>query len=117
MKDDFDKVFTIPRRGDPKTLRRIAEEGTAENAPVDVEALLELADGNFGGITVVTRLSKAARTDVIEQLRKKGMRGEQIWVGYKYGCNENLNAFARAVLAWDPIMLAAVNKRCDEKLK
>jgi hypothetical protein len=117
LKNEFDKVLFLPRRGDPTALRRIAETGIPDSDPTVVEALLDLAQGNYGGMNVVTQLVKAERADVLEQIKKKNMRGEHIWVGFKDACEYDLNAFAKAVLTWDPKMLKIINKRCEDPIK
>lgn len=97
-----------------RALQRLGEqEGLSSES---AEALSFLADGNFGGMTVLTRLAKANRVDVIDEIRRRGMRGAQIWVGYKNGYDQDLERFCAGVLAWDPRMIEAINERCDNKL-
>lgn len=39
-----------------------------------------------------------------------GMRGPDIWIGYKDHCNSDLAAFRRAIVERDPAMVAAINQ-------
>ena len=77
-----------------------------------ISRITELAEGNPGAMTVMTNLHKTQDDPefLFERLEELDLHGTYIWVGYKDGCDEDIEAFAQAVRDGDEAMLEPVEE-------
>ena len=76
-----------------------------------------MSEGNPGAIRVCCEIVKASPLDgfiTLLHLDDMGVRGSQIWVGFKDFANENLEDFVAAVFRRDPEMVRKINEQCPE---
>lgn len=77
------------------------------------KAYAEIAAGNPGGLTVLCLLHKKDPAyKSIHAIMDLGLDGEQIWVGYKYVCKQDIDEFAKALLRTGTGLIDAINKFC-----
>ena len=76
-----------------------------------IETLVLMSEGNPGAATVLGNLSQ---TDPLLALGLDDMniRGQQVWVGYKDHCEEDMDKFIEAIKARDSEMVDTINKNC-----
>lgn len=87
------------------------------NQPM-TEVLTTLAEGNVGALTVLMRLIRENQMSgflAVLNLDDMNIRGEQVWVGYKDFCKEDLGLFRSVVQKRDPEMVKFLNTtdRCS----
>lgn len=83
-----------------------------------VEAIVKMAQGNPGALTVMGQLFElAAKEDkhieamiYLMHMDDMGMRGPQIWAGFKDWAGHDITKFRDAVCSRDKEMIAAINK-------
>ena len=77
-----------------------------------LDMLLLMAEGNPGAATVLSQIMNKydAGTMSIFDLDDMNIRGAQIWVAFKYVCNEDLNMLCEKLKKRDPSMVEAINK-------
>ncbi len=75
--------------------------------------LVAMAEGNIGGLTVMTQIFKeigeAKGFIAILNMDDMNIRGPQIWVGFKDHCKENLEDFVQCIKDRDPAMIDTIN--------
>lgn len=74
------------------------------------DAMLTMAEGNVGALTVLQKLIKADALFAALHLDDMNMRGPQIWVAYKDHCDGDLEVFINHIKARDDAMIETVNK-------
>ncbi len=80
------------------------------DSPRDV--LIMMSEGNPGALSAMIKLLQRDQTFGfirILSLDDMGMRGSQIWIGFKDHCKEDIEAFEKAIDDRDPAMVATVN--------
>lgn len=83
--------------------------------PMDM--IQTLADNNIGALTLLIRLA-STNPDPLDNvllflnLDDLNMRGEQVWVAFKYACDEDDKRFIEVVHSKDEAMIAKVNELC-----
>jgi tryptophanyl-tRNA synthetase len=88
------------------------EREKIELTDTTMDMAIKMGEGNPGGITVLVNLLKT-KDGVLDILHLDDMniRGSQIWVGYKYFCGEDLNAFVKAIRERNRDMIDAINQQ------
>lgn len=80
------------------------------------DVLVTMAEGNIGALTVLMEIMKKdgmiAFTSVLS-LDDMNIRGEQIWIGFKYFCEQNLEKFLGCIKSRDEDMIALINKEAS----
>lgn len=81
-----------------------------------VDIMVKMSEGNPGAITVLMQLMKEpiGLMDVLT-LDDMGIRGSQIWVGYKDYCKQDIVKFKEAIKVRDTAMIAVINAECPGK--
>jgi hypothetical protein len=73
---------------------------------------VQMAEGNLGALSVLTKLAKLPNMEgfgLVLDLDDMNLRGSQIYVAWKYHCNEDLEVFKKAVRDRDEAMIETVN--------
>lgn len=78
------------------------------------DVLIQMSESNPGAISVMVQLLKKDENNFmfILSLDDMNIRGEQIWVGYKDYCKENIDTFIEAIKTRDKKMVDVINKEC-----
>lgn len=76
------------------------------------DMLLLMSEGNPSAAIVLSRIMNKcdAGTMSIFDLDDMNIRGAQIWVAFKYVCNEDLDMLCEKLKKRDPSMVEAINK-------
>ena len=77
---------------------------------------MKMSEGNIGALTVLMGiLKKSPREGFFSVLNLDDMniRGEQIWLGYKDFCNQDLDRFIECAKKRDKDMIETINKNCS----
>ncbi len=76
------------------------------------DMLLLMSEGNPGAAIVLSRIMNKydAGTMSIFDLDDMNIRGAQIWVAFKYVCNEDLDMLCEKIKKRDLSMVEAINK-------
>jgi len=79
-----------------------------------LEMIVSMAEGNPGAATVMGQMLKLDRDNILHiiSLDDMNIRGQQVWVGYKDHCEENMDKFIEAIKARDSEMVDTINKNC-----
>lgn len=79
-----------------------------------MDLIMQMSEGNPGALSVIVQLLKEGPMGLMDilNLDDMGMRGSQIWCGYKDHCKQDINAFRQALRDRDPAMVATVNASC-----
>lgn len=92
------------------TRKKIKEGGDIK------DLIVQMAEGNPGGINVMMDLMKANGTvtglALILKLSEMNIRGSQIWVGFKDHCDQDLELFTEAIIDGDQMMVDTINREC-----
>lgn len=91
---------------------------TFEDSAQDV--FVKMGEGNPGGLRVLIDIVKSGKSgnmdfadfEPVYVLADMNMRGEQVWVGYKYHCGEDLARFMECIARRDQAMIDKVNEMC-----
>lgn len=77
-----------------------------------LDMLLLMSEGNPGAATVLSRIMNKCDAGAMSifDLDDMNIRGAQIWVAFKYVCNEDLNMLCEKLKKRDPSMVEAINK-------
>ena len=77
-----------------------------------LDMLLLMSEGNPGAMTVLSRIMNKCDAGAMSvfDLDDMNIRGAQIWVAFKYVCNEDLNMLCEKLKKRDPSMVEAINK-------
>lgn len=78
-----------------------------------LDVLVMMAEGNVGACSVINAIMSNYITDgfvIILHLDDMNIRGEQIWIGYKYFCEQDLGKFVQCVFARDEGMVRKINE-------
>ena len=62
-----------------------------------MDALLEIAEGNTGAISVISTLVKTGEFYYIDDLKTLGIRGPIIWMLYKDVCKQNIEKLRKII--------------------
>lgn len=62
-----------------------------------MDALLEIAEGNAGAISVISTLVKTGEFYYIDDLKTLGIRGPMIWMLYKDVCKQNIEKLRKII--------------------
>ncbi len=81
---------------------------------MEIQKIMDICKGNPGAMSVIIKLIDAAKFDVIEEIKEMGMRGCQIWIGYKDFCHEDIEDFASRVSKKDGDMIDLCNRECPD---
>jgi len=77
------------------------------------DVIVKMAEGNVGALSVlITMLNTNAMDCFLWMLHLDDMdiRGSQIWIGYKYFCNSNLEEFIKCIVTRDQGMIDKINE-------
>jgi len=77
------------------------------------EVLLKMAEDNPGAMRVLMKiLGKFGYgcLSLILQLDSMNIRGKQIWIGYRYHCDADIDRFIRCIRDRDPEMIERINR-------
>ena len=97
----------------PATEKRIRKPLDGQMSVMDTIVLM--AEGNIGAVNVLTQILEKddpLAIFTILDLDDMGMRGPQIWVGYKDHCGQDIDRFIQAITSRDPAMVETVNRIC-----
>lgn len=76
------------------------------------QILDKMSEGNIGALTTLAKLLKhggeLALLDIL-CLDDMNIRGEQIWLGYKDHCGEDIERFSACIKSRDPEMVKTIN--------
>lgn len=77
-----------------------------------LDMLLLMSEGNPGAMTVLSRIMNKCDAGAMSvfDLDDMNIRGAQIWVAFKYVCNEDLDMLCERIKKRDPSMVEAINK-------
>jgi hypothetical protein len=77
-----------------------------------LDMLLLMSEGNPGAATVLSRIMNKCDAGAMSifDLDDMNIRGSQIWVAFKYVCNEDLDMLCEKLKKRDPSMVEAINK-------
>jgi hypothetical protein len=76
-----------------------------------MDVLIVMAEGNPGAMSVLAKLMKEPNgVFLILDLDDMGMRGEQIWIAYKDGCGQDIEAIKDFCRSRDEKIVAIVNR-------
>jgi len=79
------------------------------------ELIMKMAEGNPGAARVMMDMiehDEGRALSAIMHLDDMNMRGEQIWVGYKDYCGQNIEDFIKCAIDHDDTMIEKVNEQC-----
>lgn len=77
------------------------------------ELIKTMSEGNPGAMRVLMELLKTNDSIILLlHLDDMNIRADQIWIGYKDYCGEDLDKFVTAIKARDPKMIETINKEC-----
>lgn len=80
------------------------------------EIAIAMSEGNPGGLRVIMQMlvrgGPQAMISVLD-LDDMNIRGEQIWLGYKDHCGEDLDKFIELARRRDVGMVETINKYCS----
>lgn len=83
------------------------------------DLMVTMAEGNPGALSVIVALAKRQSDPpavmLLLDLDDMNMRGEQIWVAFKNHCQQDIEAFAKAIQGHDPAMVRTVNAECSPR--
>lgn len=81
-----------------------------------MDVITVLAEGNPGAVTVLASMLKNP-DGLFHMLHLDDMniRGSQIWIGYKYYCEQDLGRFTKCILDRDAGMVAKINEMNQEQ--
>jgi hypothetical protein len=86
-----------------------------------MDILMLISEGNPGAISVMMQILQKDKEDFglgfinLLDLDDMNIRGEQIWVGYKDHCGENIDTFIDAIKNRDKGMIDTINKSCSKR--
>ena len=77
-----------------------------------LDMLLLMSEGNPGAATVLSQIMNKCDAGAMSvfDLDDMNIRGAQIWVAFKYVCNEDLDMLCEKLKKRDPSMVEAINK-------
>jgi hypothetical protein len=76
-----------------------------------IDVAVVMSEGNPGALTVICNMLKHPDGLFhLLHLDDMNIRGTQIWIGYKYYCDELLDEFVKCVIARDKEMIAKINE-------
>jgi hypothetical protein len=77
------------------------------------EVLLKMAEDNPSAMRVLLKIlgkTGPGGLSLILQLDDMNIRGKQLWVGYRYHCDADLDRFVQCVKERDPEMIETINR-------
>lgn len=77
-----------------------------------MDLLVKMSEGNLGGLSVLVEIMQEGTKGFLHILNLDDMniRGSQIWIGYKYWADQDLEKFIEGIRNRNPEMVALINK-------
>lgn len=85
------------------------------NGQSPFEMIATMSEGNPGALSVLAQLAEDGEDNGFMKmlgLDDMNIRGQQIWVGYKDHCKEDLETFKQAIHVRDEDMVHTINQNC-----
>lgn len=82
-----------------------------------MDIIVKMSEGNLGALTVLTTIIETEKEKgllTILHLDDMNIRGEQIWLGFKDHCGEDINEFIECTTKRNKEMLKTINAHCKE---
>lgn len=96
------------------TVQKIVQREPIKFDSLSLETVLaKMSEGNPGAIRVMfdaIKINPIVGFSFIVMLDKMGVRGPQIWIGYKDHCGCDIHEFMRCVAEDDPALIETINR-------